>query len=210
MYSLSCPAFIGTSTTDFHVHCEGQADLNAHSHIPLTQSLILMISSLSHYMCLLAGQGLAMTIARIRHDYLMRDTKREGSGGRWGERERRGEVSETEREREREGGREREGRGDDHQLTKAHTDFFTWPWPAVWAGQGHPLHKLRSPGRAYLAVETNDKQHEEEENGPQRGDGQLGHCLRVRHEGQTRSWSNKGTIIIIIIMKISILIVRYP
>ena len=74
-----------------------------------------------------------------------------------------------------------------HTLT-----FFTRPWPVLSPGQGHALCNLRNLGAAYLAVETNNKQHEEEKNRPQRGDGQFGDSLRVRHKGQAWAWKNKG------------------
>lgn len=39
-------------------------------------------------------------------------------------------------------------------------------------------------GAAYLAVQADGEEHEEEEDGPQRRDGQSGHSLRVHHERQ--------------------------
>lgn len=42
----------------------------------------------------------------------------------------------------------------------------------------------------YLAVQTDCEQHQEEENSPQWGDGELGHSLRVRHEGQSGTLSD--------------------
>ena len=38
-----------------------------------------------------------------------------------------------------------------------------------------------------LRVESEDKQHEEEDDGPELGDGQLGQRLRVHHERQARA-----------------------
>ena len=46
---------------------------------------------------------------------------------------------------------------------------------------------------AYLAVQTDGEEHEEEEDGPQWGDGQSGHSLWVHNECQTRT-CNKGYI----------------
>ena len=45
-----------------------------------------------------------------------------------------------------------------------------------WGGQGEG---------SYLAVQTDGEEHKEEEDGPQWGDGQLGHRLRVHHKRQT-------------------------
>ena len=116
-------------------------------------------------------------------------------------RERRGGDRQNREERE-EGGTDRlRGRKWAHRVSegminswqKRTLTFSTRPWPALSPGQGHALHNLRNLSAAYLAVETNDKQHKEEEDGPQWRDGQFGDGLRVCHKGQARTWKNKGT-----------------
>ena len=114
-------------------------------------------------------------------------------------REKRG--GQTEQRRERRGGDRLRGRKWAHRVSegminswqKRTLTFSTRPWPALSPGQGHALHNLRNLSAAYLAVETNDKQHKEEEDGPQWRDGQFGDGLRVCHKGQARTWKNKGT-----------------
>ena len=45
----------------------------------------------------------------------------------------------------------------------------------------------------YLAVQTDGKQHEEEEDGPQWRDGEFGHSLGVGHEGEPRPYKFTGS-----------------
>lgn len=47
------------------------------------------------------------------------------------------------------------------------------------------------PAQFYLTVNAEHEQHGEEENCPQRGDGQLCHCFWVRQKRQSRAWGDK-------------------
>ena len=46
-------------------------------------------------------------------------------------------------------------------------------------------------GDAYLTVEADGEDHEEEEDGPELGDGHMDHRLGVDHKHQTRSWGRE-------------------